>query len=75
MAKLIASEMVSRIADQTVQLFGGEGYRKDRPVERIWREIRVIRILEGTSEVMRNIVARELLREPRRRLSVDRIAG
>ncbi len=75
MAKLIASEMVSRMADQTVQLFGGEGYRKDRSIERIWREIRVIRILEGTSEVMRNIVARELLREPRRRLSVDRIAG
>jgi alkylation response protein AidB-like acyl-CoA dehydrogenase len=40
----------------------GEGYRKGRPIERIWREIRVIRILEGTSEVMRNIVARELLR-------------
>lgn len=63
-AKLVASEMVGRVADATVQLFGGEGYRADRPVERIWREVRVIRILEGTSEIMRNIIARDTLRPP-----------
>ena len=66
MAKLIASEMVSRVADRTMQVFGGAGYRKDVPVERIWREVRAIRILEGTSEIMRHIVARDLLREARR---------
>jgi len=66
-AKLIASEMVGRIADQSVQLFGGEGYRKDLPVERIWREVRAIRILEGTSEIMRHIVARDTLRAARGR--------
>ena len=63
MAKLVASEMVGRVADTTMQLFGGEGYRTDRPVERIWREVRAIRILEGTSEIMRNIIARDTLRE------------
>ena len=62
-AKLVASEMVGRAADTTMQLFGGEGYRADRPVERIWREVRAIRILEGTSEIMRNIIARDTLRE------------
>jgi acyl-CoA dehydrogenase len=56
--------MVGRVADTTMQLFGGEGYRTDRPVERIWREVRAIRILEGTSEIMRNIIARDTLREP-----------
>lgn len=66
-AKLIASEMAGRIADQSVQLFGGEGYRKDLPVERIWRELRAIRILEGTSEIMRHIIARDTLRAARGR--------
>ena len=66
MAKLMTAEMVYRVADTTVQLFGGAGYRKDVPVERIWREVRAIRILEGTSEIMRNIVAKHLLRKARR---------
>jgi acyl-CoA dehydrogenase len=66
-AKLICSEMVGRIADQAVQLFGGDGYRKDLPVERIWREVRAIRILEGTSEIMRHIIARDTLRSAQRR--------
>jgi acyl-CoA dehydrogenase len=50
-----------------VQLFGGEGYRKDVPIERIWRELRGIRILEGTSEIMRHIIARDTLQEARGR--------
>jgi len=62
MAKLLASEMVFRVADNTMQLFGGAGYRKDEPIERIWREVRAIRILEGTSEIMRHIIARDMLR-------------
>jgi len=61
MAKWISSEMVFRMADRTVQLFGGAGYSKDSPIERIWRDVRVIRILDGTSERMREIVARHLL--------------
>ncbi|MCG8605182.1 acyl-CoA dehydrogenase family protein [bacterium] len=66
-AKLIASEAAGRVADKAVQLFGGEGYRKDIPIERIWRELRGIRILEGTSEIMRHIIARDTLRAQQRR--------
>jgi acyl-CoA dehydrogenase len=62
MAKLISSEMVCRAADSILQLFGGAGYRKDEPIERIWREVRAIRIPEGTSEIMRLTVARDMLR-------------
>ena len=65
MAKLVASEMVSRVADRAVQICGGTGYRKDVPIERIWREVRAIRILEGTSEIMRHIIARDMRRTKR----------
>ena len=58
--------MVFRIADQTMQIFGGSGYSKDFPIERIWREVRVVRILDGTSEMMRRIVARHVFRESER---------
>ena len=51
------------MADQTLQIFGGAGYSKDLPIERIWREVRVVRILDGTSEMMRRIVARHVFRE------------
>ena len=72
MAKLTASEMVCRVADTTLQLFGGAGYRKDEPIERIWREVRAIRILEGTSEIMRHIVARDMLRNsPRAEIPIS----
>lgn len=62
-SKLLGGDMVQRVADQTLQIFGGAGYSKDEPVERLWRETRVVRILDGTSEMMRRIVARELFRE------------
>jgi alkylation response protein AidB-like acyl-CoA dehydrogenase len=62
-SKLIGADMVFRVADQTLQIFGGAGYSKDLPVERIWREVRVVRILDGTSEMMRRIVARHVFRE------------
>ena len=53
--------MAFRVADRTLQLFGGAGYSKDLPVERIWRDVRVIRILDGTSEILRTIVGRHVL--------------
>ncbi len=59
LSKLIGADMVFRIADQTLQIFGGSGYSKDQPIERIWREVRVVSILDGTSEMMRRIIARQ----------------
>ncbi len=67
MSKLIGAEMVQRVADTTLQLFGGLGYSKEQPIERIWRETRVVRILDGTSEIMKQIVARQLFRAADRR--------
>ncbi len=63
MAKLFASEAVGRIADRAVQIFGGMGYMKELPIERIYREVRLHRIVEGTSEIQRLIIARELLKD------------
>ena len=60
LSKLIAAEAAFRIADDTMQIFGGAGYSKDQPIERIWREVRVAKILDGTSEMMRRIVARHV---------------
>ena len=62
MAKLYASEMANRVADRAVQIFGGRGYMRENVAERFFRELRVERIWEGTSEVQRLIVARALSR-------------
>jgi acyl-CoA dehydrogenase len=62
MAKLYASEMANRVADRAVQVFGGRGYMRENVAERFYREVRVDRIWEGTSEVQRNIVADQLLK-------------
>ncbi len=62
MAKLYASEACGRIVDRMVQVHGGYGYSRDYPVERIYRDARVTRIYEGTSEIQRLVVAREILR-------------
>ena len=62
MAKLYASEAANRIADRTLQVFGGRGYMTDNPVERHFRELRVDRIWEGTSEIQRVIIARGLFK-------------
>lgn len=67
MSKLIGADMVQKVADTTLQIFGGSGYSKEQPIERIWRETRVVRILDGTSEMMRHIVARDLYRTADRR--------
>jgi alkylation response protein AidB-like acyl-CoA dehydrogenase len=60
MAKLYASEMANRVADRAVQVFGGRGYMRENVAERFYRELRVDRIWEGTSEIQRNIVAGQL---------------
>jgi acyl-CoA dehydrogenase len=62
MAKLYASEMASRAVDRALQVFGGRGYMLENPVARLYREVRVDRIWEGTSEIQRLIVARGLLK-------------
>jgi alkylation response protein AidB-like acyl-CoA dehydrogenase len=62
MAKLYASEAANRIADRALQVFGGRGYMTENPVERHFRELRVDRIWEGTSEIQRVIIARGLFK-------------
>jgi acyl-CoA dehydrogenase len=62
MAKLYASEMAGRVADRAVQIFGGRGYMRENVAERFWREVRVDRIWEGTSEIQREIVADQLIK-------------
>jgi alkylation response protein AidB-like acyl-CoA dehydrogenase len=58
--KLVCSEMAGRVVDRAVQIHGGRGYMRDQPVERLWREVRVDRIWEGTSEIQRLVIANEL---------------
>ncbi|KUR78077.1 acyl-CoA dehydrogenase family protein [Novosphingobium sp. FSW06-99] len=62
MAKKLATDNGSSIVDRALQMFGGYGYLKDYPIERFWRDLRVHRILEGTNEVMRMIIGRDLLK-------------
>jgi len=61
-AKLYASEMLSRVTDEAVQIHGGMGLMSDLPLARFWRDARVERIWDGTSEIQRHIIGRELLR-------------
>jgi acyl-CoA dehydrogenase len=58
--KLVCSETAGRVIDSAVQIHGGRGYMREQPVERLWRELRVDRIWEGTSEIQRVILGREL---------------
>ncbi len=61
-AKLYASEMLARVTDAALQIHGGMGLMDDLPIERFWRDARVERIWDGTSEIQRHIISRELLR-------------
>ncbi|MBV8877361.1 MAG: acyl-CoA dehydrogenase, partial [Gammaproteobacteria bacterium] len=61
-AKLKASEMLAMVADEALQIHGGMGLMSDLPLERIWRDARIERIWDGTSEVQRHIISRALLR-------------
>jgi alkylation response protein AidB-like acyl-CoA dehydrogenase len=63
MAKRFATDTASSVTDRALQLHGGYGYLKDYPIERFWRDLRVNSILEGTNQVMRMIVGRELTRQ------------
>ena len=63
MAKRFATDACFRICDEAMQLHGGYGYMKDYQMERYMRDLRVHRILEGTNEIMRVIIARKLLGE------------
>jgi acyl-CoA dehydrogenase len=62
MAKLKATEMLAMVADEAIQIHGGMGLMDDLPLERIWRDARVERIWDGTSEIQRHIISRHLLR-------------
>src|SRR5579863_217070 len=62
MAKLYCSEMAGRVADRAVQVFGGRGYMRENVAERFYRELRVERIWEGTSEIQRAIIARQMIK-------------
>jgi len=61
-AKLYATEMLARVTDATLQIYGGMGLMDDLPIARFWRDARVERIWDGTSEIQRHIIGRELLR-------------
>ncbi|WP_422368467.1 acyl-CoA dehydrogenase family protein [Pelagibius sp.] len=61
-AKLYATEMLARVTDEAIQIFGGMGLMDDLPLERFWRDARVERIWDGTSEIQRHIISRDLLR-------------
>ena len=60
MVKLYSTEMANRVADRCLQIWGGRGYRRDNAVERFFREVRVDRIWEGSSEMQRMVIARAL---------------
>jgi len=62
MAKMYATETAQQVVDSAVQIFGGLGVKKDHPVERLYREVRALRIYEGATEVQKMIIARELLK-------------
>jgi len=61
MAKLFASEMAERVCSDAIQIHGGYGYLQDFPVERIWRDVRVCQIYEGTSDIQRLVISRQIL--------------
>jgi alkylation response protein AidB-like acyl-CoA dehydrogenase len=61
MAKLMASEVAVKVCDEAVQLHGGYGFIKDYPVEKFYRDVKLCTIGEGTSEIQRLIIAREIL--------------
>jgi acyl-CoA dehydrogenase len=68
--KLSASEAAGRVVDRSLQIFGGRGYMRENPCERLYRDLRVDRIWEGTSEIQRVIIANEV-----RKRGLDGILG
>ena len=64
-AKMFASEMVGRVADRAVQIHGGAGYVADYAVERFYRDVRLFRIYEGTTQIQQLVIARAMIKEAR----------
>jgi acyl-CoA dehydrogenase len=62
-AKLFASEMCSRVADRCVQVHGGAGYMQEYPIERLYRDVRLFRIFEGTSQIQQLVIAKNMIRD------------
>ena len=62
MLKVQASEMLGRVVDRAVQIFGGAGYCRDMPIERYYRDARIARIYDGTSEIHRMVTARQMMK-------------
>jgi acyl-CoA dehydrogenase len=65
-AKLFASEMCGRVADRAVQIFGGAGYMAEYAAERFYRDVRLFRIYEGTSQIQQLVIARNMIKAARR---------
>ena len=63
MVKLFASEMAGRVMDRVLQVHGGLGYMKESPIERMYRDVRILRIYEGTNEVQHMVIGSELFRD------------
>jgi butyryl-CoA dehydrogenase len=63
MAKLFASEMAERVCSDAIQIHGGYGYLNDFPVERIYRDVRICQIYEGSSDIQRMVIARAIAAE------------
>jgi acyl-CoA dehydrogenase len=63
--KMYCSEMVGRVADRAVQIHGGAGYIADYDVERFYRDVRLFRIYEGTTQIQQLVIARNMIREAR----------
>jgi acyl-CoA dehydrogenase len=61
-SKLFATEMCGRVADRAVQILGGSGYVSDYPIERFYRDVRLFRIYEGTSQIQQLVIARNIIR-------------
>jgi acyl-CoA dehydrogenase len=70
-AKLFCTEMAGQVADKAVQVHGGTGYMREVPVERIYRDVRLLRLYEGTSEIQRLIIGGGLIRNEKRRLKLQ----
>jgi alkylation response protein AidB-like acyl-CoA dehydrogenase len=63
MAKLYASDVAMRVTTDAVQIFGGYGYMREYPVERMMRDAKITQIYEGTNQIQRMVIAREILRD------------
>jgi acyl-CoA dehydrogenase len=64
--KMFASEMCGRVADRAVQIFGGAGYLSEYGIERFYRDVRLFRLYEGTTQIQQIVIARQMVRDAKR---------